>query len=81
MLWRAEFTVRGTGLFPFDMLRYDRCYPARGEDVSLLTLVDGRAVTLVCVRPTKLDAEEVPSKMRWASFGWRVVSQSTVRRL
>jgi hypothetical protein len=28
----VRFTVRGRGQFPFDMLRYDSCYPQSGID-------------------------------------------------
>ena len=33
-LRRIRFTVRGDGIFPFDMLRYDNCFPATPEDIE-----------------------------------------------
>ena len=61
-----EFTVRGRGQFPFDMLRYDQCWPkSSAPDVSALWHTDDeRTVTLVGICSPTVD--------RWASFGWRV---------
>lgn len=68
-----EFTVEGIGTFPFDMLRYDQCWPKReSEDSTELELHprstrvrEARQVTLVGISP--------PTEGRWASFGWRVL--------
>ncbi len=61
---RYIYTVEGTGNFPWDMLRYDGCYPARGVDVMNLTQKDHRIVQLRGVRKPTID--------RWASFRWYV---------
>ena len=61
-----RYTVTGRGYFPVDMLRYDCCWPRRGEDSSLL-LVHGdkeRTVEMMGVKP--------PTKDRWRSFVWSV---------
>lgn len=59
------FTVTGRGEFPFDMLRYDRCFPHGPQDVE--TMLEGntgpRTVTLE-------SAAYAPTPDRWASFGW-----------
>lgn len=68
-----KFTVSGRGLFPFDMLRYDCCYPQSPQDVANL---DGRArrqVTLIAAKPVG------PTNGRWNSFGWDVVSEEVLR--
>lgn len=71
-------TVRGTGYFPIDMLRYDRCTPATEEDsgniVRDMPTAEGYSERTVDVRyegPTK---EPHVTVDRWKSFGWTVVS-------
>ncbi len=34
----SHILVRGRGQFPFDMLRYDACYPSRPESVANLEM-------------------------------------------
>ena len=72
-----EFKVQGTGPFPADMLRYDRCHPVSDEDVDkiLITRLDDpegwnipRVVTLRGYSPTR----PCPTDDRWASFGWDI---------
>lgn len=65
------FTVQGKGSFPLDMLRYDQCWPERGDDVSEIeerrSYGDGlRNVRLIGVCST-------PTVGRWSSFGWQVI--------
>ena len=66
-----EFTVTGRGMFPFDMLRYDLCWPASGGDAALLTYNDPHGL-----RHIELKGLKVPTPGRWASFGWNVVEAS-----
>lgn len=61
-----EFTVRGAGEFPFDMLRYDECYPKTGDDVASMLASRRREVTLITHRRFG------PTSNRWASFMWSV---------
>jgi hypothetical protein len=66
-----EFTVQGSGIFPFDMLRYDRCFPKTQTDTSEIEettrrSIEIRRVTLVTV------SESAPTYGRWESFGWKV---------
>lgn len=69
-----DFEVRGRGPFPMDMLRYDCCWPVRGEDVSAIDdnaeRRDHRAVRLI--RCAQNGAG--PTIGRWESFGWVVMS-------
>ena len=66
------FTVTGSGDFPFDMLRYDACWPVDTESAQGLTygpsledLQRHRTVTLCSYGPG------VPTVRRWASYDWR----------
>lgn len=66
-----EFTVEGDFVFPFDMLRYDRCWPkTEATDVPNIGIhntrvtLPKRQVTLVGLNP--------PTYKRWESFGWPV---------
>jgi hypothetical protein len=65
------FTVEGKNDFPFDMLRYDLCWPASESDSSLISFSitqPGRERTI------KLKGLTGPTPRRWASFGWTVVA-------
>ncbi len=57
--------VRGSGHFPFDMLRYDRCWPATTADAIAVDMEDlpDRIVTVEGTREF--------SEARWLSFGWK----------
>jgi hypothetical protein len=74
------FTVEGNGKFPFDMLRYDQCWPTHGGAASNLNPLrdkDGsdmtirRQITLTSIRAS------APTIARWESFGWKVVAGNT----
>ena len=73
-----RFTVRGKGPFPFDMLRYDSCFPTDGESAARMhysrveTIGNNlRDVTLTAVGYTPCGGG--PTVARWESFGWNVV--------
>jgi hypothetical protein len=65
-----RFKVLGSGQFPFDMLRYDACYPETSNDASNLINSDEdfepRDVKL-CARAER---GWFPTRDRWRSFGW-----------
>lgn len=65
----TKFVVIGRGVFPFDMLRYDSCYPMCPEDAGRLAELDKRAVALVTV------SHVAPTIGRWNSFGWQVIAE------
>lgn len=66
--------VRGSGEFPFDMLRYDQCVPKTEEDSYLLgsSHPEMRTVTLRRFCPNGRAA----TAARWNSFGWAVVEET-----
>lgn len=77
-LYVVRFTVRGSGEFPFDMLRYDACHPRHESEARGLgrTYANGKAPT----EPVSVELESRgrpsnwwPTAARWQSFGWTVV--------
>ena len=61
-----QFTVRGMGYFPFDMLRYDACYPGDMDAVSGLA-------EQCSLREVLLLSSKYPTIDRWRSFRWKVM--------
>ena len=75
----VRYTVRGSGSFPADMLRYDQSEAATPEDVQWMEGREERELMLRAsiagpvshVRALIRDGR-VPCKDRWLSFGWTV---------
>lgn len=69
-MYRTVWTymVSGTGRFPLDMLRYDRCTPLAGVDVAILenTFQGHGYNSFAVIGPVE------PTIDRWKSFGWQV---------
>lgn len=65
----TRFTVEGSGVFPFDMLRYDQCWPVDPNDAAKMEehYMERRRVVLYTNSPF------APTAGRWGSFLWRVV--------
>jgi hypothetical protein len=78
MKYSQRFFVTGSGNFPFDMLRYDQCFPATQDaTVSINSKLPGdRSVE---IRRYVSDKTTMPTVGRWASFGWTVSNTSTVK--
>ena len=78
----CEFVVEGRGQFPLMMLRYDKCWPARDQDVIALAPHHRGAVLTGESRQVMLVGLHEPTKDRWESFdgGWQVVSGSVRKR-
>lgn len=74
----VTFTVEGCLQFPFDMLRYDSCWPYTGEDAAQLDRRHDRDVNIQS-RRVVLQGIQSPTKDRWASFNWRVVADGVDR--
>lgn len=68
-----SFIVRGRGPFPFDMLRFDSCYPATSTDAAKMEhhRDEDRSIKLTT------DSWLAPTKDRWASFLWGVTEEET----
>jgi len=78
-------TVPPHGQFPIDMLRYDECWPASGEDAAQVTrsLVRhvGDNVGAVSIRVVKRDLYKDPliawTGDRWRSFGLSITPEAS----
>lgn len=68
--YTTKFKVKGRGQFPFDMLRYDGCYPHSSVDAAALSESRERR-TVKLVMQSRNDFG--PTVERWASFCWEVV--------
>lgn len=71
------FVVEGYGTFPFDMLRYDSCWPLTESDALKLHWVPGdgnghRSIALTTLHEPRWE----PTEGRWSSFTWKVVAQA-----
>lgn len=87
----CEFKVTGMGQFPYDMLRYDHCWPATEshDSAGLMTPTMDRADEYFALRTVTLrrhtqgkgtNYHDTPQCDRWRSFGW-VVSAVTWEKL
>lgn len=69
---QTHFTVRGSGRFPIDMLRYDGCWPFQSTDSFAIT----HSFTWEHgPEPYEVRLETwqgKPTVGRWRSFGWDV---------
>ncbi len=67
------FKVRGKGTFPYDMLRYDRCWPATEEDSHMMHWNAAREIRLSTASYDG-NNQSAPTIGRWNSFLWRVIA-------
>jgi hypothetical protein len=65
-----DFEVSGRYSFPFDMLRYDRCWPRTESDSAKLEATTRRSISVPGV--IKMRGLTDPTVGRWESFGWKV---------
>lgn len=71
----TRFVVEGSGPFPIDMLRFDACYPCTPDDVFAISAPSAQGPRTVALRHRIGGGEmlnAIPTKGRWASFGWHV---------
>jgi hypothetical protein len=66
----TDITVSGRGEFPFDMLRYDQCYPADAVTASMLATAGTDRHQRMMKFRTSNSINVHPA--RWESFGWKV---------
>lgn len=74
--YRQTFKVKYKNSFPLDMLRYDRCYPATQQDVSVIMLISPHIEFEVEIQRIIFDKKQLPSE-RWNSFGCTIHSVHT----
>lgn len=65
------FTVKGSGEFPFDMLRYDCCWPRCTDDIAAMLAGRGK-------REIRLATYSRVTHARWVSFNWNIVDMRTL---
>jgi hypothetical protein len=70
---RWEFKVEGNGEFPFDMLRYDHCWPKQSDPDVINLAPHGRSTMYKTKRQVTLTAYNEPTAKRWESFGWPII--------
>ena len=68
------FTVDGTGQFPADMLRWDRCYPVDTTSAMGIVTTDRLRDVPVRLATVREDTDLHITELRWQSFGWTVTS-------
>lgn len=67
-----EYYVTGAGTFPYDMLRYDACWPVGAEDAAKMDSPPGVATVRQPLRSIRMHSHTAPTIARWSSFGWSV---------
>ena len=65
----SRFVVKGSSVFPIDMLRHDHCWPVGGDfnRINFKPLGAGEATIELCAQFARCI-----TPLRWASFGWTV---------
>lgn len=78
MAYMQTFTVEGQFDFPFDMLRYDQCWPASESDSAKLHPEPANRPRLERVKLKRHVSQkaDLPTVRRWESFGWQVWPKS-----
>lgn len=76
--WRmTTIKVRGSGDFPYDMLRYDNCVPMSSEDAVKIGPHGPPGLYTVQLQRFSSDAGKATAD-RWKSFGWEVYEDTGV---
>jgi hypothetical protein len=80
MKYLQTFKVIGSGGFPFDMLRYDKCYPASSDDSAQLDdprhyKMSDKPRTIELMRYVMV-RHNVPTAEKWKSFGWKLIEET-----
>jgi len=74
-MYKTTFNVTGSGYFPLDMLRYDRCFPDGVDSVTKIgeqTLGMDEVEGITIGKYHALKSQPQITVDRWASFGWYV---------
>jgi hypothetical protein len=78
------YTVGGTPSFPFDMLRYDQCWPASQEDAARIDRAGPQPGRKAAAFSITLHSHKLPTEGRWRSFGWSLrddLNDTALRRV
>lgn len=80
-VYAIAFRVRGTFRFPFDMLRYDQCWPTDSQSTAAMDRAndDPRQPLEISLVHYDRDRNWHPTYLRWESFLWKVVEGSVAR--
>jgi hypothetical protein len=81
MMIQVQYTVKGAGEFPIDMMRYDNSHPFSEEDSHKIerTFDPAEGVMLDPIRLCRWVEDQQAAnywsahRQRWQSFGWEVV--------
>jgi hypothetical protein len=60
--------------FPIDMLRYDCCWPKTQNDAAKILLTFSGIASIDTVITVQSDKKRQWTLVRWASFGWTLVT-------
>ncbi len=72
--YESRLVVKGMGEFPYDMLRYDSCFPDSSDDAAKL---NGRYDEVRTITLRRRSASIIPATAgRWESFCWKVVEET-----
>lgn len=66
--------VEGRGDFPFDMLRYNSCFPLEETDANRIERSTERRRIVLCRRSAN---DDPGTPARWESFSWKVLLGTT----
>jgi hypothetical protein len=69
---KYSYTVKGSGVFPIDMLRYDETWPAQYLDVILMMPHETER------REVHMLSDRYPTLGRWDSWCWTVSNVVTL---
>lgn len=79
-MYTHKATVEGSFSFPFDMLRYDYCFPDTEADSAAIAN-ESRSREPRRVRVVQVSDSKRPmfTPARWQSFGWKLLAESEAR--
>ncbi len=75
-VYQIKFIVEGRGTFPFDMLRYDACYPQTPESAAFLHSQYDRTRRRIELVHLSDNRFWLPTEGRWKSFLWSIDPES-----
>lgn len=80
-MYIQKIIVRGKGVFPIDMLRYDACFPSdqiTANQIHMSSIMDFNEEREYCLSKVTLRKGEFGyTEKRWNSFGFTIVIHNT----